>query len=287
MARSLPKAAGTLLCGMLWIHPIALAASDVAAPSLLLANPYHAGVDLARYWVSEKYDGIRGYWNGRQLLSRAGHIIHAPDWFVERFPPVPLDGELWLGPGQFEATAAIVRDRNPESAGWRRVQFLVFDMPAPGSVFDARKAMLQSLLSELDIPWLRAVVQQRVIDAAALRSLLHQVVAAGGEGLMLHRGDAPYRAGRSDDLLKLKPQADAEGRVVGYLPGKGKYAGRLGALIIECENGLQFHLGSGLSDAQRSHPPPLGTRITYAYQGLTARGVPRFARLLRIRVEES
>ncbi|NJO13088.1 MAG: DNA ligase [Gammaproteobacteria bacterium] len=262
----------------------ALAATDTAPP-LLLANTYHDGIDLACYWVSEKYDGIRGYWNGHQLLSRAGNVIHAPAWFLERFPPIALDGELWLGPGQFEATAAIVRDHSPNDAGWRRVQFLVFDMPAQDMVFEERRSALRALLAQLDIPWLKPVVHHKLADAAALQTLLRQVISAGGEGLMLQRGDAPYRAGRSDDLLKLKPTMDADAQVVGYLPGKGKYAGMLGALIVERSDGLRFSLGSGLSDTQRRNPPPLGTRITYSFEGVTARGVPRFARLLRIRDE--
>ena len=278
--------AGTLLCGMLWIHPTALAAGDGAASPLLLANAYHAGIDLEHYWVSEKYDGIRGYWNGRELLSRAGNRINAPAWFVERFPPIPLDGELWMGAQRFEATAAIVRDHTPDDAGWRQIQFLVFDLPAQTQVFAERKTLLHALLTQLDIPWLRPVVHHRLGDERALRAMLQRVLAAGGEGLMLHRGDARYRAGRSDDLLKLKPGIDAEAVVVGYLPGKGKYAGMLGALILERPDGLRFNLGSGLSDAQRREPPPLGTCITYTFAGLTARGVPRFARLLRIRDDE-
>jgi DNA ligase 1 len=284
MARSVRSLGMGMLCGMLWIHPTALAATDTAPP-LLLANTYHDGIDLARYWVSEKYDGIRGYWNGQQLLSRAGNVIHAPAWFLERFPPIALDGELWLGPGQFEATAAIVRDHSPNDAGWRRIQFLVFDMPAPDMAFEERRSVLWALLVQLGVPWVKPVAHHKLADAAALQTRLQQVISAGGEGLMLHRGDAPYRAGRSDDLLKLKPNLDADALVVGYLPGKGKYAGMLGALIVERPDGLRFSLGTGLSDAQRRNPPPLGTRITYGFEGVTARGVPRFARLLRIRDE--
>jgi DNA ligase-1 len=138
----------------------------------------------------------------------------------------------------------------------------------------------------LGIAWLRPVVHFKVHHGAALRVALREVVDVGGEGLMLHRGSSQYRAGRSDDLLKLKPSTDAEAVVVGYLPGKGKYAGMLGALVVQRADGVQFGLGSGLTDHQRSNPPPLGTRITYTYQGVTARGVPRFARLLRVRDDE-
>jgi DNA ligase 1 len=286
MARSVPLrslAVGTLLSGMLWVHPLALAAVEEGSPPLLLANVFHAGIDLNQYWVSEKYDGVRGYWNGRQLVTRGGNRIQAPQWFVERFPPIALDGELWIGPGQFEATASVVRDRSPDDERWRRVQFLIFDLPEHGTAFDARRAAVHELLARLDIPWLRPVTHHKVRDPAALQDMLQRVIDAGGEGLMLHRGSSLYRAGRSDDLLKLKPGNEADAVVIGYLPGKGKYSGMLGALIVECPDGLQFHLGSGFTDRQRSNPPPLGARITYTHQGVTARGVPRFARFLRVR----
>jgi DNA ligase-1 len=219
-------------------------------------------------------------------LTRAGNPIHAPPWFVQALPPISLDGELWLGPGQFEATLSIVRDQSPDAAGWRRVRFLVFDLPGHGGTFDQRRTVLQDLLAQQGVPWLRAVVHYKVRDAAALRTQLQQVLDSGGEGLMLHRGDSTYSAGRNDDLLKLKPIMDAEAVVIGYLPGKGKYAGMLGALIVERPDGLQFNVGSGFTDDQRSNPPPLGARITYSHQGTTARGVPRFARFLRVRDEE-
>jgi len=109
------------------------------------------------------------------------------------------------------------------------------------------------------------------------------VVKGGGEGLMLHRADALYRAGRSDDLLKLKPWDDAEAVVVAHLSGSGKYAGRLGALLVELPNGQRLRIGSGFSDAQRDHPPAVGTTITYRYRGQTAKGLPRFATFLRVR----
>lgn len=117
-----------------------------------------------------------------------------------------------------------------------------------------------------------------------MRTTLARVVKQGGEGLMLHRGDALYRAARNDDLLKLKPYLDEEARVIGYLPGQGKFAGMLGALEVETEAGLRFKLGSGLSIAERRAPPALGCWVTYRYNGVNAKtGIPRFARFMRLR----
>jgi DNA ligase-1 len=108
-------------------------------------------------------------------------------------------------------------------------------------------------------------------------------VAAGGEGLMLHREDSIYRAVRGDDLLKLKVGQDAEARVVGYIEGKGKYSGMMGALQVQTRAGVQFRLGTGFNDQQRKQPPAIGVWVTYTYQGVTEKGVPRFARFVRER----
>jgi DNA ligase-1 len=255
-----------------------------APPPLLLANDYDdAAVDVSRYWVSEKYDGVRAYWDGHQLVTRAGNTIHAPEWFTLGWPTEPLDGELWAGRGQFEQVTATVRDLEPDDAAWRHIRFMVFDLPAHGGPFSSRLATLRSLLSPVRIEWLREVTQSRVADDASLHLQLEAVASTGGEGLMLHKDDSLYRAERSDDLLKLKPYQDAEARVVAHLPGQGKYLGMLGALLVRNDNGVQFRIGTGFTDEQRRHPPSIGSRITYSYHALTARGIPRFARFLRAR----
>ncbi len=252
-------------------------------PQLQLANVYRSDIDLADYWVSEKYDGIRACWDGSALWTRGGNRIHAPGWFIAGWPQTPIDGELWIARGQFETVSATVRDATADDAAWRRVQFMVFDLPAHPGAFNGRLVALQAMIRELSLPWVQAVPQWRVRNDNELMRQLDAIVAAGGEGLMLHRGSSLHRAGRTDDLLKLKALEDAEARVIGYLPGKGKYANMLGALQLERADGMRFNLGSGFTDAQRRNPPPLGSWVTYGFHGLTARGVPRFARFLRVR----
>ena len=256
-------------------------------PPVMLANTYDADtVALAEYWISEKYDGVRAWWTGFELLSRTGHRIHAPAWFTAGWPVAPMDGELWIGRGEFEAVSGIVRRDQPDDAAWRRVHYMVFDLPASPGTFDARLAVLRKRIASLDHSasgksWVRAVDQFRLQDHLALTARLAQIVSAGGEGLMLHRGASIYAATRSDDLLKLKPYDDAEAQVIGYLPGKGKYDGMVGALRVRTVAGLEFNIGSGLTDEQRRHAPALGSWITYGYHGSTAKGIPRFARLVR------
>ena len=258
-------------------------AADAIAPSLMLAKVYRGDVRLADYWVSEKYDGVRGYWDGQQLLTRGGRHIAAPAWFTAGWPALPLDGELWAGRGRFDAAQSAVARDSPDDDVWRGMRYMVFDLPAHPGPFDERIPALNTLLATLGVAWVRPVVQRKLADRAALQALLKQIVRAGGEGLMLHRGGSLYRGERNDDLLKLKPYEDAEATVVAHLPGKGRHAGALGALLVQTPAGLRFSLGSGFSDAVRRDPPPIGSQVTYRYIGLNTGGVPRFASFLHVR----
>lgn len=271
------------LLAALWAPLPPASADPITPPALTLAQPYRPGLVLGDYWVSEKYDGVRGYWDGQQLWSRGGQPIMAPAWFTAGWPAQPLDGELWAGRGQFAHAQSTTRQQQPDDAAWRRMRFMVFDLPGHAGPFDARLPALQRQVAVLGLPWVQAAPQQRIHSPAQLQRRLDQVVRAGGEGLMLRRGDAPYRSGRSEDLVKLKPLDDAEAVVVAHLPGKGRYAGLTGALLVEMPGGQRFRLGSGLNQAERQHPPPVGSTVTYRHHGWNASGLPRFARFWRVR----
>lgn len=254
-------------------------------PAVLLAKEWSSGRDPTRYLVSEKLDGVRALWDGKTLRFRSGRVVAAPAWFLARLPDQPLDGELWLARGRFEQLSGMVRKSPAVDADWREIQYRVFELPAAGGSFAQRAQQLQALTARLAWPQLQAVEQFRVASVEALQQRLQAVLKAGGEGLMLHHEDAPVSSGRSDLLLKLKARDDAEARVIGHEPGKGKYAGQLGGLKVQTPEGRQFVIGTGFSDAERLNPPPLGAVVTYTYQGLTRTGLPRFASFLRVRQE--
>lgn len=254
-----------------------------AAPLVLLAQEADTEIDPSGWLVSEKLDGVRALWDGRSLRFRSGREVAAPAWFSERLPKRPLDGELWLGRGRFDELSGLVRRAAPDDALWREVRYMLFELPeAPGG-FAERAAALVQLAESLRWPQLRAVPQEALPNRAALRDRLDAVVRSGGEGLMLHRADAPWQTGRSPVLLKLKPVQDADAVVIGHVPGRGRHEGRLGALVLRREDGVVFQLGTGLTDAQRDVPPRLGSVVTYSYRGVTPQGVPRFASFLRVR----
>lgn len=272
-----------LLLGLALTAPLTGAAAP--APAILLANVYAGQADVSRYLVSEKLDGVRAVWDGETLRFRSGRPIKAPDWFVAGLPKQPLDGELWIARGRFERVSGLVRQAVPDEAGWREVRYMIFELPGALGSFAERAEQIRQLVRQAKVPWLNEIRQFSVVDRSLLQQQLDEVVRAGGEGLALHLADAPYATGRSDVLLKFKPQLDAEAVVIGQRPGKGRHAGRLGALRVRTPEGREFLLGSGFSDAQRQAPPAIGSTVTYRYRDLTASGLPRFASFLRIHEE--
>ncbi len=267
--------------------PFASIAFAQDAPKLLLANVLAPHIDVTKYLVSEKYDGVRAVWDGSALKFRSGRTIAAPSWFLEKLPKQALDGELWIARGKFDEVSGIVRKEVPIDEEWRRVTYMIFELPQPaenqGLTFIERVKQIELLVAQTNFSQLRAVRQSPVKDRPALKRELDRIVKAGAEGLMLHLADAAYVTGRSDVLLKLKPLLDTEARVVAHVPGKGKHAGRMGALIVETKAGLQFKLGTGFTDAVREKPPAVGATVTYTYRDITPSGKPRFASFLRVR----
>lgn len=247
-----------------------------------LAQVYQDNIKVKEYWISEKLDGIRARWTGSELITRNGNRIHAPSWFVKGFGNQVLDGELWLARNSFEKTASIVLRDTPTDE-WKQIKYMLFDLPQHKGDFTRRLSDLETIVDDSTNPYLFVIPHFKLNTKDQLMAKLHELVAQGAEGLMLHHQRATYQNGRSANLLKLKKHQDSEATVVAHLPGKGKYLGMLGAILVELDSGLQFKIGSGFSDLQRRNPPQIGTTITFKYYGYTAKGIPRFAVFLRVK----
>jgi len=256
-------------------------ARKAAEPALLLAQKAPDELDVSRYLVSEKFDGVRGYWDGHRMWTRQGQPIAMPADIAAQLPARALDGELWMGRGRFEEASAAVRRTEPRAAEWAQLHYMVFELPAAPGSFEQRYAALRELLAGSAWSGLRVVEQTRIGDRRQLDGRLADIVRGGGEGLVLHEASAPYLSGRSPVLLKLKPQDDDEAVVLAHEPGEGRFQGRMGALLVRNAAGRTFRIGTGFSEAQRRSPPPVGTTITYRHRGLTSSGLPRFASFLR------
>jgi DNA ligase-1 len=249
-----------------------------------LAESWSDDINPTGWWMSEKLDGIRAYWDGKQFLSRNGTLLLAPDWYIEGLPETPLDGELWLGRKGFQKTQGLVM-RMDKPDLWKNVKYAVYDAPGHGGEFEARMRYLEDLVVTRKMPYVEKLAQTLCRGTNHLIDNLEEIIGLGGEGLMLREPASKYVNGRSSTLLKVKRMLEAEAIVVDYEPGKGRHKGRVGALISKLSNGKMFNIGTGLSDAQREKPPAVGAIVRFRYQELTEGGVPRFPSYLGIRAD--
>lgn len=243
---------------------------------IMLPQVYEGGIDLSGWLMSEKLDGIRGYWDGHRLLSRNGNPLHPPPEFTENFPDFPVEGEIWGGRGTFESTLSIVR-RQEEDSGWLTLKFALFDAPTTEGVFERRLARAAAWFALHPAPHAYVIEHGPVGTALRLQAELERVEKAGGEGLVLRKADSLYTVGRSPDILKVKSYADREGLVVEQIFEDEQTKMRLASLLIELpESKVRFKIGTGFTDMVRRNPPPVGVMVTFKYYGYYESGVPRF-----------
>lgn len=248
----------------------------------MLPRVYSKKVDVTGWLMSEKLDGVRGYWDGHHLYSKKGHQFHPPQKFVRDLPAFPLEGELWGGRGTFEQTLSVVQRKQP-TIDWLKLKFAIFDAPAAPGGFVQRINVVRKWFYAKQSDY-AFVIDQIVVDSAAqMQQKLAEVESFGGEGLIVRKANAAYVSGRNRTILKVKSYQDAEATVVAHIAGKGRNAHRMGALVVELNNGVCFRLGSGFNDAERQNPPAIGNVVTFKYYGTYASGIPKFPSFMRMK----
>lgn len=263
----------------------------------LLKLSEYKGQNVSGWLASEKLDGVRAYWDGRNLLSRNGKILAVPEGWSTYFPPFAIDGELYTARGEFEKIQSIVMDKTPNEVAWSEIKFYVFDVPeASGGLLERLSELEKFILQNPQAGQnLNIIKQVKVKDNAEFEAFAEAVIAKGGEGAVVREPNAPYERKRSKNALKYKKFKDAECEVAAINAGTGKYTGLMGSVTCkslgaagsnpdqQIPHGVKFKVGSGFSDEERANPPKIGSVITYKYQNLTAKGLPRFPIFLRVR----
>jgi len=263
-------------------------AMNAHALEIMLPQVYTEGIDVTGWLMSEKLDGVRGYWDGKQLLSKNGNPFYPPAAFTRNYPPFALEGELWGGRRTFEKTVSIVKKQQPHD-GWLELKFAIFDVPQATGGFTRRLQKAKDWFVDHPSQFSFVIPQETIKDNGQLKTELQRVEQSGGEGLIVRNPDTLYAKGRSRDILKVKSFFDMEAVVIAHIEGKGRNRGRLGSLLVELPENtkVRFKIGTGFSDDERGNPPPVGSIITFKYYGFYASGIPRFPSFLRIRTDTS
>lgn len=249
---------------------------------IMLSEVYEDNIDISGWLMSEKLDGVRGYWDGKKLLSRNGIPFNPPGIFIKNFPDFAIEGEIWGGRGTFEQTVSIVKKQEAHN-GWLNLKFAIFDVPEAGGGLERRLNMATQWFKKNPSDYVFIVTQKSVKGKEQMKEELLRIERLGGEGLILRKPGSLYRIRRSSDILKVKNYYDMEAVVVDHIEGKGRNQGGMGSLLVELPDKTRFKIGAGFSDEDREHPPPIGTIITFKYYGFYKSGIPKFPAFLRIR----
>jgi len=250
-------------------------------PQLFLLKTYKNDVNVSGWVMSEKYDGVRAYWDGKQLISRSGRVFNADKSFTQDFPSFALDGELWSHRGDFENIVSIVNTKNSQKR-WLKLKYMVFEVPHQKGDLFQRLEVLKVYLHKNRDTHIKIIPQIKIKSNAQVQQYFDKLTKLGAEGIVLRNPESPYYVGRKKEALKYKPYTDAECKVVEVLEGRGKYKGMLG--VLKCDfDGNIIKVGSGFSDAQRRISFKIGSVITFKYYGLTRLGNPKYPVFLRLR----
>tara|TARA_Y100000817_G_C16848828_1_gene541190 strand:- start:109 stop:1986 length:1878 start_codon:yes stop_codon:yes gene_type:complete len=274
--------------------------------------------DLQGWCAEEKYDGYRARFQGNDekvFISRQNKVYKgAPEWFKNAMPPnINMDGELWIGYGKFQSMG-ITRRVSPHYTEWIPVKYIVFDLPDLDEPFEKRKKELKKIVKNNQVRWniIRKDLPEplntlecpviyspytKVNSMDHLKEFYDAILKKGGEGIILRNPKGYYTDGRSNDIVKCKPDFDEEAVIVDYKMGKGKYSGLLGGFVcrplinmdtyhvIDYKEEHEFTI-SGMDDLIRNNyknTHPIGTLISYTHNGGTDGGKPRFGRYIRKR----
>ncbi len=251
-------------------------------PDLFLLKTYNKKQNIIGWFMSEKLDGVRGFWNGNSLITRGGKVLNPPVWFTKNYPPFAIDGELWTKQADFENINSIISTKNAAKR-WRQITHQIFEVPNQAGGILARLTVLRKYLHKNPNNFIKIIKQIPIKFQVQVNNFLYKIIQHKGEGVVVRNPNIPYQTGRTANALKIKKYQDDECIVIEILNGKGKYINKMGSIKCQLKHGNIIKIGSGFTDYERTNPPAIGTQITFKYYGLSKKGNYKYPVFLRKR----
>lgn len=213
----------------------------------------HLGPDVVRL-VAEARAAVQ---NPRSDMSEKVRNLY---WLMlggDRGQSLALDCEVVSG--QFNETSSQVRRKSEQA---KDAVLHVFDA-APAKLFlsdqtafkasyNVRRQFAEFVVGRGDDTNRRIRMTERYLARSIDEVMAYYEAfrARGLEGAMVKPLDGIYVKKRSHSWMKLKAEETIDAPVIGVCEGEGKYAGKLGGLIVSID-GVEVRVGGGFSDAQR------------------------------------
>ena len=241
-------------------------------PSLMLAEDDHKVLDK---WGSivceEKYDGVRVicvvenrnpkfYTRAfneldSKFLSRIGNQILDLSQGIDG---VFFDGELTdLDRKSVSGKVTQMMKGSPKESIGDDLLFNIFDVEPTKTIKDGkgtsgyteRRALLEQFFKNKSFENIKIAQKWEAKTKDELMPIYEQIVANGGEGVIMKDPSHVYECKRSKSWIKFKEVQDCDLVVTGWYPGEGKREGFIGGFICKDSSGeYQVKVGSGFTE---------------------------------------
>lgn len=132
--------------------------------------------------------------------------------------------------------------------------------------YTSRLGVLKSISSRVQVAHTTTVNSYE-----AAQVLYQEKLDEGEEGIILKDAKGFWEDKRVKHQIKMKAELEADLKVTGFIPGAGKFEGKIGSLVVESGDGkVQTSVGTGLNDAERSLDPSnfIGKIVAVKYNAL-------------------
>lgn len=254
-------------------------------------------IERGEAWAQPKLDGVYCQIVEGAAYSRTGEPLPSvPKRILKQFKGLPgrYIGELWVPNTQHAVINGMARKQSPQDG----LELHLFDYVGnPASYYVTRYQALQ----DEPVGWGPGVhvVQNLPVklprEQAAAMAYLYELAAkikakpSAYDGLILRDKYAPFvpGAGKDGGIIKIKPRASGDFRVVGCTEGLGNRAGGLGALIVDLGGGVTCEVGTGLKMDDVRGKCPVDSIAEVEYLAITKDGKLREPALKAIRWDKT
>lgn len=216
-------------------------------------------------------------------------VPHINQMLSLTFNDIELDGELYNHTMPHEEIHSIVSRTKNLHPDYEKMQFHIFDIVSEHEQWKRLEYLnkLKDTLVYKRVKWKIAMDFDRVM------ALYDEYLEDDYEGIIIRHPMAEYVRKRSTNIMKFKPKKDDWYNVTGWkemIDKNGIPKATIGSIICSGDDGTEFSVGSGLTDALRAYWWERRDRLTeekylchVQYQHITpGKGVPRFPILMEL-----
>ena len=233
-----------------------------------LANKFDENKhDIKGWYINQKLDGLRAYFQNGKLYTRQGkliigfdHIVKELNLLANKFNLEVIDGELYSKDLDFNTIQGyVMRNKNINEEHKKQIKFHCFAVVSNNIKNTSQMINILNKFKSLNLEYVIPLDYYKIESLNELKQYHELFLSQGYEGTMLRHPVNYYTYGRSNDLLKYKTfkEDDFEcikiniGKISIQKDGKEKEIETVTSIVVQKDN-VVSEVGSGFSIEMRN-----------------------------------